>query len=139
MDQSVSHVLQVEIFAARAQITLIIPVTLQVTVNCCHQSVRADVKLPVLIQKRLFYVLLDNVGSLLSIEVCVRYNFFDLRKFSTHLDATPSIRVFARLDYPNLLAQFLKRSLCFSRIIIFEKFSESEILLVTRPLLNMEC
>jgi hypothetical protein len=82
---------------------------------------------------------LDNVRSLLSIEVCIRYNFFDLRKFPTYLYTASSIGVFARLDYPNLLAQLLKCSLCFARIIIFEEFCEPEILLVTGSLLDVEC
>jgi hypothetical protein len=111
MNEPICHVLQVEIFTTCAKITFIIPVTLQVTVNCGHKSVSTDVKLAVLIQKRFFNVLLDNVRSLLAIEICIRYNFFDLRKFSAHLDATASICVFARLNYPNLLAQFLKCTL----------------------------
>jgi hypothetical protein len=51
----------------------------------------------------LFDVFLDNVGPLLSVDIGVRYNLLNLREFPADLNATASIGVFSRLDYPNLL------------------------------------
>ena len=69
MNEPIRHVFQVEVLAARAQVALIVPVALQVTVNGGHQRVAADVELAVLVQQRSLDILLNNIRSLLAIEI----------------------------------------------------------------------
>lgn len=102
VNEPISYVLQIEVFAACAQVAIAVPVPLQVTVNRRHQRVAADVKLAVLVEQRPLDILLNNIRSLLPIEIRIWYDFFNLRKLSANLDAAAPIRVLARLDYPNL-------------------------------------
>ncbi len=50
MNKSISNILKVEVLATSPKVALIIPITLQVAVNCRQQSVAPDVKLPVLVE-----------------------------------------------------------------------------------------
>jgi hypothetical protein len=103
MNKSISNILKIEVFATSPKVALIVPIALEVAINCSQQSVASNVKLSVLVKERLFDVFLDNVGPLLSVDIGVRYNLLNLREFPANLNATASIGVFSRLDYPNLL------------------------------------
>jgi hypothetical protein len=69
VNEPISYVLQIEVFAACAQVAIAVPVPLQVTVNRRHQRVAADVKLAVLVEQRPLDILLNNIRSLLPIEI----------------------------------------------------------------------
>ena len=103
MNKSISNILKIEILATGPKVSFIVPITLEVAVNCSQQSVAPYVKLPVLIKKRLFNIFLDNVGPLLPVNISVRNDFLNLWKFLANLDATTSVSILTRFDYPNLL------------------------------------
>jgi hypothetical protein len=104
MNKSISNVLQIEVLATCPKVALIVPITLEVSINSSQQSVAPNVKLPVFVEKRLLEVLLNDVGPLLAIDIGVRYDFLDLREFPADLNATAPISVFTGLDNPNLLS-----------------------------------
>jgi hypothetical protein len=103
MNKSISNILKIEVLATSPKVALIVPIALEVAINSSQQSVASNVKLSVLVEERLFNVFLDNVRPLLSVDIGVRYNLLYLREFPANLNATASIGVFSRLDYPNLL------------------------------------
>ena len=103
MNKSISNILKIEVLATSPKVALIVPIALEVAINSSQQSVASNVKLSVLVEERLLNVFLDNVRPLLSVDICVRYNLLYLREFPANLNATASIGVFSRLDYPNLL------------------------------------
>ena len=103
MNKSISNILKIEVLATSPKVALIVPIALEVAINSSQQSVASNVKLSVLVEERLLNVFLDNVRPLLSIDIGVRYNLLYLREFPANLNATASIGVFSRLDYPNLL------------------------------------
>lgn len=61
MNKSVCNVFQIKILATRPEVTLVIPVTLEVAVDGGEQSVTPNIKLPSLVEKGLFNVLLYDV------------------------------------------------------------------------------
>lgn len=103
MNKSISNILKIEVLATSPKVALIVPIALEVAINSSQQSVASNVKLSVLVEERLLNVFLDNVRPLLSVDIGVRYNLLNLREFPANLNATASIGVFSRLDYPNLL------------------------------------
>lgn len=103
MNKSISNILKIEVLATSPKVALIVPIALEVAINSSQQSVASNVKLSVLVEERLLNVFLDNVRPLLSVDIGVRYNLLYLREFPANLNATASIGVFSRLDYPNLL------------------------------------
>ena len=103
MNKSICNILKIEVLATSPKVALIVPIALEVAINCSQHSVASNVKLSVLVKERLLNVFLDNVRPLLSVDISVRYNLSNLREFLANLNATASIGVFSRLDYPNLL------------------------------------
>ena len=103
MNKSICNILKIEVLATSPKVALIVPIALEVAINCSQHSVASNVKLSVLVKERLLNVFLDNVRPLLSVDIGVRYNLPNLREFLANLNATASIGVFSRLDYPNLL------------------------------------
>ena len=61
MNKSVCNVLEIEVLAARAEVALVVPVTLQVSVDGGQQGVAPNIKLPSRVEKGLFNVLLYDV------------------------------------------------------------------------------
>ena len=68
MNQPIRYVFQGEFLAARPQVPLRVPVALQVAVDGGQQSEAADVELAVAVEERSFYVLLNYVGALGSVD-----------------------------------------------------------------------
>lgn len=108
MDHPVLHIFQVEVLAARPEVALVVPVALQVSVDCRHHCEAADVKLPVLIEQWLLNVLLNYVGPLLPIDGCVRDDVPYLGQVFADLNATATVRVLARLHDPDRFPQFVQ-------------------------------
>jgi len=61
VNKSVCNVLEIEVLAARAEVALVVPVTLQVSVHGGQQGVAPNIKLPPLVEEGLFNVLLYDV------------------------------------------------------------------------------
>lgn len=103
VNKSVCNVLEIEVLAARAEVALVVPVTLQVSVDGGQQGVAPNIKLPSLVEKGLFNVLLYDVWPFLAVHVRVRHDFLYLRHLAANLNATAPVGVLARLDDPYLL------------------------------------
>jgi hypothetical protein len=78
MNKSVCHIFQVEVLAACPEIAFVVPVALQVTVDCCHQSVTTNVELAVLVKQGLFDVFLNNIRPLLTVNIRVLNDLLNL-------------------------------------------------------------
>ena len=61
MDETVGNIFQSEFFATGSEVAISIPISLQITIDCTHQSKTTDIKLSVFIEKWLFNVLLNDV------------------------------------------------------------------------------
>lgn len=105
MDVPVGNVFVCEFSAARSEIAFIVPVALQVSVDTAHHSETTNVKLPVFVQKRLLYVFLDDVAALVAVYIYVLNDVFNVIKLFAHVDAAAAVRVLARLNDPDLLAE----------------------------------
>lgn len=102
MDQAVLNIFDVVLAAACSQVAVLIVVSLQVSIYGHGQRVTPDVELPVLVQKRPFTILLNNVGSLFSIDVSVANDLAYLAQLATDCYSTAPISVFAGFHYPKL-------------------------------------
>lgn len=71
MHVSVRHIFDCELTTASTEVTFLIPVPLQVSIDSAHHCEGSNVKLSVLVQKRLLDVLLNDVTPLVPIKVCI--------------------------------------------------------------------
>ena len=77
---------------------------MQISIHCSRKGVATDIKLSHLVQQGLLTILLDNVGALLPIHVCVAHNLSNLAEFTTNCNTASTIRVLTRLYDPEFLA-----------------------------------
>ena len=63
VDHAVGGIFEIVLAAARPQVAVSVPVRLQVSVGCRAQGEAANVELSVLVKKRLFDVLLNDVAA----------------------------------------------------------------------------
>jgi hypothetical protein len=61
MNESISNIFKIEVFATCPKVALVIPITLEVAINCSQQSVAPNIKLPVFVEERPLDVLLNNI------------------------------------------------------------------------------
>ena len=71
MHISVGHVFQSELATACSEVSLCVPVALQISADGTHHSETTDVELPVLVQQRLFDVFLYDIRPFVAIHICV--------------------------------------------------------------------
>jgi|NorSeaMetagenome_1021524.scaffolds.fasta_scaffold191283_1 hypothetical protein len=71
MHISVGHVFQGELATACSEVSLCVPVALQISADGTHHGETTDVELPVLVKQRLFDVFLNNIGPFVAIYNCV--------------------------------------------------------------------
>lgn len=71
MHISVGHVFQSELATACSEVSLCVPVTLQISADGTHHSEATDVELPVLVKQRLFDVFLYDIRPFVAIYICV--------------------------------------------------------------------
>lgn len=100
MDHAVGGIFEIVLAAARPQVAVSVPVRLQVSVGCRAQGEAANVELSVLVKKRLFDVLLDDVAAPMPIDLLSLNETLDVVEVAADLDTTPSIRVLTWLDDP---------------------------------------
>ena len=104
MDQSVCHILDVVLPARSPQVPVRVIVTLEVPINCLGHSIASNVKFASLVEQGLLAVLLDDVTTLLSIDMGVADYLFDLGQLSAHRNAAPSVGVLAGFHDPDALS-----------------------------------
>lgn len=137
MYESISDIFQIKILATSSQITLIIPISLEITIHCCYECKTSYIKFSIFVKKRLLNVFLNYIRSFLAIYICVGDDFFNLLQFSADLNATTSISVFTWFYYPYCLTQLIEISIL-TIIITLENFLEFLKFLVIRTFLNMK-
>ena len=103
MHISVRNVLERKLFATCSEVAICVPVTLEVAIDCAHQSEGTDVELAALVEERFFDVLLHDVGPLVAVDVRVLDQALDVIQVSAHLYPAAPVRVFARFNDPNVL------------------------------------
>ena len=71
MHISVGHVFQSELATACSEVSLCVPVALQISADGAHHSETTDVELTVFVKQRLFDVFLYDIGPFVAIHICV--------------------------------------------------------------------
>ena len=104
MNHAIGGVLDVVLAAAGSQVAVLIPVALQVSVDCGRQSVAADVELAILVEKGSFDVLLDDVATPMAVHLLRLNQTLDVVEVTADLDATATIGVLTWLDDPQIIA-----------------------------------
>ena len=141
MDITVTQVLQGELTAAGSQVSIAIPVPLQVAIDAAHHAVDPYVELPVLVEHGFLDVLLDDVGSSVAINVYVLNYTFDVVKISAYLNATAPVSVLTRLDNPQVLAKLwpvVKNGALVMLLSVMEELFKLEPLSVVQALFDVE-
>ena len=141
MDEPVGDVLQRELLATGPEVALSVPITLEVAVDGAHQSEASNVELPVLVQKRLLNVLLDDVRSLGTIHNSILDEVLDVVQVFTHLDTAATVGVLSWFHDPELFAELAQRVqdgllVWVKRLMI--QLLELEELRIVQTLLDME-
>ena len=92
-----------EVFSARcSQITFIINVNLQISINCGCKYIRTNIKLSAMNEQWIVNVLLNDAGPA-AIYGRLLYNSLDLIILLCNLNSMTSVGVLTRLDDPNVL------------------------------------
>ena len=78
MNIPVGDILEGKLTATRPEIAIGVPIALQISIYCCHQSKAPDIKLSVLVEKRLLNILLNDVTSLHTIDCLVLYESLNM-------------------------------------------------------------
>jgi hypothetical protein len=104
MDVSVVHVSEAELSGTCAEVALLVPVALQIPVDGAHHGEAPDIKLSILVQQGLLNILLNDVTAFVATGVVNKA--FDLVEILAHGDATASVGILSRFDYPEVLAKF---------------------------------
>lgn len=91
MHISVGYVLESEFTAACPQIPILIPITLQVTIDGAHQGEATNIKLSVFVEQWFFDIFLNYIASTIRITISNSDEVLNVLKITTYLDATSSI------------------------------------------------
>ena len=105
MDVSVGDVLQGELSATRAEVAVAVPIPLQISVYGAHHGEGTDIELPILVQQRLLDILLNDVRTLVPVNVRVLHQALDVVKVLADLNTTSSVGVLTRLHDPKVLTE----------------------------------
>jgi len=85
------QVINIVLFTARSDVSIIIEVALQTLIDRSYQSKAPKVKFPAVDEKRIVNVLLDYEGLLLEAQARPLNEILDLPKVRTHIDTVPSV------------------------------------------------
>lgn len=105
MDVPVRNVLKRVFSATCTQVSIGVPVALQVPVDRAHQGKTPNVELTVLVEEGLLDILLYDVTSLNTVYGSILYQALDVIKVFAHLDSTAPVCVLSWLDDPQLFAK----------------------------------
>ena len=101
----VGYVFSRELSATSSEVSFLVPVTLHIAIDSAHHCEASYVKLSILVQQRLFDVLLNDVTPFVPIHIRVQNQVFNTVKVFADINATPSVGVLARLDDPNVFTK----------------------------------
>ena len=69
MDHPVLVILSCVLSGASPQVAILVPITLEVAVDCGGECVAPDVELAILVEEGLFDIFLHDIGSFLAIDL----------------------------------------------------------------------
>ena len=120
VDELVVEVLHVELFAGGADVAVLVPVALEMSVETGDYHVGADVELPFLVQERV-YVLLDYVraGASLAVHSLPPHYLSDLFDALHHLDPHALVGVLAGLHQPGVPLAGFEAGCVFALLLFF--------------------
>jgi len=105
MHITVRDIFQSELSAAGSQVSVAVPISLEISIYCAHQSEASDVELSIFVEQRFFNIFLYDIGSSVAVHVDVLNQTFDVVQFAADLDSASSVGVFTWFDDPQILAE----------------------------------
>lgn len=129
MNELILQVVYVELPAGRAQVSLLVEVSLVVAVDARHHRVGADVELTAVYQQWIMDVLLHYARPLFGARA-LRYYIFDLMEILSNLNSLAPVSVLTGLYNPDV-----RRRLFYLAIIVGLKLVEFRIV---QPFFNVE-
>ena len=139
-----SIVVNQRVFArCSSDISILVPVSFNVSIYRCYHHVMSNIEFASKIKKWPLDISLHNVRSVcpISILFSLFQYFLNIIEIKTHLDAISSVTILAWFDYPsivlfNFVLIFIIYSNFFGPLMIIPQ--ELEILLVLQPIFDME-
>ena len=102
---SVRDIGEVVLAAGGAYVALLVVICLEVAVDVGREAVRADVKLPALVEQWIVNIFLDDVGSSRE-QIASLDDLLDFLEIFRDFNSTSPVRVLARLDDPHVVFLF---------------------------------
>ena len=102
---SVRDIGEVVLAARGAYVALLVVICLEVAVDVGREAVRADVKLPALVEQWIVNIFLDDVGSSRE-QIASLDDLLDILEIFCDFNSTSPVRVLARLDDPHIVVFF---------------------------------
>lgn len=100
MNHPVCRVFEIVLTAARPQVSVRVPVGLQISIDCRAGRETPDIELPIFVEERLLDVLLDDVAAPMSVNHVSLDETLDMIEVAAHLDTTASICILSWLHNP---------------------------------------
>lgn len=100
MNHAVRCILDVVLSTTGSEISVLVPVGLQVSVYCGRKEETTDVELSILIKQRLLNIFLYDVTTSVAVNLLRLYQRLNVIEVTADLDATASVGVLTRLDNP---------------------------------------
>lgn len=89
-----------------SQISSLINVSFQFSIDTCKHSKAPDIEFPSLKQSRLLNIFLNDKGSM-HIKTALTDNLLDFLQLACHCDANASVSILARLNNPHFFLRLL--------------------------------
>lgn len=105
MNKLVIQVVDVILLTTSSNVTILIEVTFQMTIDWSQHSITPEVKFSLMYEQRIINVFLNDKSSIFGQWVirCSLYDLLDLIHVGRHIDSIPSISVLSRFDDPYIL------------------------------------
>ena len=104
VNHAVCRVFHIVLSAAGAQVSVLIPISLEVAVDSRGQCIAADVELTVLVEQGTLDILLNDKAAPVATDMLSLDQLFYMIQITADLDATPSVSVLAGLHDPEAVA-----------------------------------
>lgn len=100
MNQFVVQIFQSVFLACGSNIALLIPVPFDAPVDACNQDIASNIEFPLVVEKRIFHILLDDEGAI--IVAFLTYQRTYLSQRTHHLNAMTSVGVLSWFANPDI-------------------------------------
>jgi len=138
VNQAVVRILDIILATTRAQVALCVKVGLKVAVRSGGHGVHANVELAAFVKKGFLEVLLNYVRAFSSVDHSLVNKGPNLIQIPAHLDATATVRVLARLNYPEAITKVRVLGQHSVAVRVVENFLEAHKLLIHITFFDMK-